>query len=322
MVTETPARTSSLPPHTIFPSLQPFVSVIIPCYGQAHFLGEAIESVLAQTYEPFELIVISDGSPDNVAEVSERYAAVRLYGTPDNRGISQARNLGLGKCRGDYLVFLDADDRLLPNALASGVRALSDHPRCALVWGQRRLIDAEGNPLPAEPMVYTGGAGYEELLRENVVGPPVGVMFRRKPLEEAGGFTSDVGGAEDYGVYLRLARSYETFCHGELIAEYRIHGANMSLHHEQMAQAGLAVLEQQEPWVSGNPRLSRALAAGRRKIREQYDAEARLARLRQHVRARRWGSAVSTGVALLFKYPRVFFPLLLDRVLRTFRRGP
>ena len=300
--------------------MQQLVSVVIPCYGQAHFLAQAVESVLTQTYAPYEIIVIDDGSPDKVSEVSGRYPAARLYRTPDNRGVSEARNLGLEKCQGEYLVFLDSDDRLLPNALASGVTALSTHPRCALVWGRRRLIDAEGNPLAAEPLVHVGGAGYGQLLRENLVGPPVGVMFRRKALEETGGFATRLSGIEDYELYLRLARAHEMHGHGELIAEYRIHHANMSLNHEQMLQTGLFVLEQQRTLVRGNHELSQALTAGRRKLSEQYDGEPRLAELQTQVRAGRWGRAITGAVALSFKYPRMFFPILLNRIARMFRR--
>src|SRR5215210_2105808 len=94
----------------------PLVSVIIPCYNQAHFLGEAIESVLGQSYPNFEIVVVDDGSPDDTAEVAARYPEVR-YICQDNQGLSAARNTGLGQSEGEYVVFLDADDRLLPEAL-------------------------------------------------------------------------------------------------------------------------------------------------------------------------------------------------------------
>jgi glycosyltransferase involved in cell wall biosynthesis len=104
----------------------PLVSVVIPCYNQAHFLGEAIESVLAQTYRHYEIIVVDDGSPDTTSKVTSSYPAVR-YLRQSNAGLSAARNAGMNVSRGQFLVFLDADDRLLEDALqllprSSGMR--------------------------------------------------------------------------------------------------------------------------------------------------------------------------------------------------------
>src|SRR5215204_1671374 len=101
----------------------PLVSVVIPCYKQAHFLGEAIESVLAQSYPNFEIIVVDDGSPDNTSEVAASYPRVRLV-RQENQGLSAARNSGLSRSEGEYVVFLDADDRLLPGALQVGLECL------------------------------------------------------------------------------------------------------------------------------------------------------------------------------------------------------
>jgi glycosyltransferase involved in cell wall biosynthesis len=100
------------------------VSVVIPCYNQARFLGEAIESVLSQSYRAFEVVVVDDGSTDNTSEVVARYAGadagVRLI-RQENRGLAGARNRGLAEAEGEYVVFLDSDDRLLPDALQVGV---------------------------------------------------------------------------------------------------------------------------------------------------------------------------------------------------------
>ena len=95
------------------------VSVVIPCYNQAHFLGEAIESVLAQTYPHLEIVVVDDGSTDNTGEVAARYPGVR-YVRQENQGLAAARNTGLRHSSGDYLVFLDADDRLLATGRGGG----------------------------------------------------------------------------------------------------------------------------------------------------------------------------------------------------------
>src|SRR5215208_7052146 len=121
------------------------VSVVIPCYNQAHFLGEAIESVLAQSYKDFEIVVVDDGSPDDTSEVASRYEEVRLI-RQKNSGLAGARNRGLAEAEGAYVVFLDSDDRLMPEALEVGVRELASHPECAFVCGTLTYISVEGVP--------------------------------------------------------------------------------------------------------------------------------------------------------------------------------
>src|SRR5436190_9110386 len=123
------------------------VSVIIPCYNQAHFLNEAIQSALAQTYSHREIFIVDDGSTDNTAEVAAGFASAR-YIRQENSGVSAARNTGLKESRGEYLVFLDADDRLLPEALEIGVDCLHRHPECAFASGHSRFITADGALLP------------------------------------------------------------------------------------------------------------------------------------------------------------------------------
>src|SRR5918993_3371746 len=135
----------------------PLVTVVIPCYNQAHFLGEAIESVLSQSYPNFEVVVVDDGSTDDTSEVASRYPQkVRLI-RQENRGLAGARNTGIGHARGEYLVFLDADDRLLPEALEAGGRELEAHPECAFVSSRRDNITADGSPFPPPARLHVEG---------------------------------------------------------------------------------------------------------------------------------------------------------------------
>jgi glycosyltransferase involved in cell wall biosynthesis len=295
----------------------PQVSVVIPCFAQAHFLSDAIESVLGQTFTDYEIIVIDDGSPDNVRAVVERFPMVRLI-AQENRGLSQARNRGLAECTGTYVVCLDADDRLLPNALAAGVRAFAERPECGFVWGRRRRIDVSGNPVPSSPLIVEGPARYDLLLRQNIVGPPVTVMFRRAVLAELGGFAAEQHHSEDYEMYMRVARTFPTWCHQELIAEYRVHDANMSRNHRGMLAGNLLALDRQVPFVGSDPVLSRALREGRRIAWEREDCGPRLDELSRNVRSGRWLLAARGGLALLFKYPRKFLSILARQIIRFF----
>src|SRR5688500_8996836 len=103
-------------------SAEPLVSVVIPCYNQAHYLSEAVESALAQSYGSVETFVVDDGSADNSGEISARYPRVS-YLRQANRGVAAARNAGLAASSGQFVLFLDADDRLLPEAVAVGLEA-------------------------------------------------------------------------------------------------------------------------------------------------------------------------------------------------------
>lgn len=297
----------------------PLVSVIIPCYAQGHYLQDAITSVLGQTYRPFELIVVNDGSPDSavIEAVLGPYREQLTYVVQANMGLSGARNAGLAHAQGEFVTFLDADDRLLPRALQAGVDAFVVHPASGLVWGLNRLIDAQGELLVTRKRTFVTEGGYAALLETNIVGPPVGVMFRRSTLLAVGAFSPAMHFAEDYELYLRLAREKEIHCHGEVVVEYRLHGTNMSRNHQGMLAGVLRALDAQEKWVRGHPALRRALRKGRRDARRREDGEPGLVRLSEDVRAGRWLRAGGGAFVLLLKYPRLFLRLLGHRLRRA-----
>ena len=110
------------------------VSVIIPCYNHARFLGEAIVSVIRQSYPHIEIIVVDDGSTDDTEQVITSYPNIQHI-RQENLGVSRARNMGLSMSRGAYVLFLDADDRLLPDAVATGVHALASRKEYAFAFG-------------------------------------------------------------------------------------------------------------------------------------------------------------------------------------------
>ena len=245
---------------------QGLVTVVIPCYNQAGYLGEAIESVQAQTYRSFEIVVVDDGSTDATAAVAGRYPAVRLLRQP-NAGLSAARNAGLGLARGDYLVFLDADDRLLPDALRHGLESLARHPEAAFTSGHFRYIRADGStqqefaqePLECPP--------YEGMLRGNYIGMHSTVMFRRAIFDAVGTFDTSLRSCEDYDLYMRITRRYPVARHDALVAEYRRHDASMSVRAGRMLDTALDVLAAQRPFIHGNARLIGACQAGIRGLR-------------------------------------------------------
>jgi hypothetical protein len=236
------------------------VTVVIPCFRQAHFLGEAIESVLAQTHQRIELVVVDDGSPDDVEAVAGRYPGVR-YLRQANGGLAAARNAGLEEASGELVLFLDADDRLLPEAVATGLRELRAAPEAEMAAGTWRLIGEEGEPVPAAAPEVPAEA-YRALLESCFISTPAAVLYRRRLFERIGGFDPSVSASADYDVYLKTAARFPVRLHGEVVAEYRRHGANMTRDPALIMNAEIAVLERQAPAVRDQPALRDALEAG------------------------------------------------------------
>jgi glycosyltransferase involved in cell wall biosynthesis len=280
---------------------QPLVSIVIPCFNQAHFLGDAIRSALAQIYRPIEVIVVDDGSTDDTAQVASRYDWVHLV-RQANSGLSAARNTGLRASRGELLVFLDADDRLLPEAVEIGARYLDDKPECAFVSGHYRDIDAAGSVLAEWPHRCVQEDHYLELLREPYIAMHATVLFRRGTLERVGAFDTSLRACEDYDVYLRVARQYPVGCHASLIAEYRQHATNMTRDPGLMMRSVKTVLTREWPHVRSDERHVRAYRLGLCFWRRYYGRL--LARdLEAAVVGRRWRHAAGDFVTLLRYYP-------------------
>jgi glycosyltransferase involved in cell wall biosynthesis len=222
----------------------PLASVIIPCFNQSRFLGQAIESALTQTYPHVETIVVDDGSHDNAAEVAGRYRGVR-YLRQSNQGVSLARNLGLLHSRGGYLVFLDADDRLRPDALTIGLEELAAHPTAAFAAGRCVSVDFAGTLRPDDIPDRVATDPYRELLRNCYIWTNAAVMFRRLALIAVGAFDPRFGASADHDLFLRVARCFPVRCHERIVAEYRRHGTNMTRAADANLRDRIAVLRNQ-----------------------------------------------------------------------------
>src|SRR5215207_9859205 len=280
------------------PEGRALVSVVIPCYNQAHFLGEAIESVLCQGYTNVEVVVVDDGSTDNASEVASRYAGagVRLI-RQENRGRSAARNRGLDETQGKYVVFLDSDDRLLPEALEVGVKDLEAHPACAFVFGRTSVVGTGGS----SPMTDY----YGELLRGNYIGTPGAAMFRRSVFDSVGGFDTTLHAAEDYELYLRVASEFPIHKHGELVLDYRQHGANTSRDSARMLRDTLKVLHSQRERVRGGKVYEEAYKHGIKSWQSLY-GNALLKDVLVHARKREWKQGLWEMLVLIRHDPGVF----------------
>jgi len=275
--------------------------VVIPCYNQARFLGEAIESVLAQSYPHFEIVVVDDGSRDGTSEVAARYPNVRCVRQP-NLGLAAARNSGLRRSESEYVVFLDADDRLLPEALEAGLECFDVHPECAFVSGRFRFIAADGS-LRKEYTPPHVKDHYLALLRRNYIAMHATVMYRRAVFEVVGGFEDSLKACEDYDLYLRIARKLPICHHDRLVAEYRLHDANMRRNAGLMLKSALTVLRTQWKYAKEDKRHKEAYRAGVRFWQSWY-GDPLVDEVRANVQEGDWKRVVGGILVLLQYYPR------------------
>lgn len=281
---------------------KPLVSIVIPCFDPGEYLALAVESALAQSHPSIEIIVVDDGSREDVRSLLAPFPGVR-YIRQRNAGVSAARNRGARESTGDFLVFLDADDRLLPDAVAVGLQALQARPDAAFAAGVSLLIDAAGARLPFKQAAEVRGDCYEAMLQGNYIWMPAQVLYRRRVFESARGFRSGVDACADYDLYLRIMREQPVALHRQPVAEYRQHGANMSGKKAVMLAAALRTLNREWRHAKKHPAYRRAYWNGRRFWRDWYGGPL-VEEIRTGIRSRRTlPVALRDGAVLLRHHP-------------------
>lgn len=186
----------------------PQVSVIIPTYNRKEYLQLAIESVLGQTYDDYEIIVVDDGSSDGTgAAIEARYGERVRYLWQENQGESVARNRGIELAQGDYLALLDSDDLWLPTKLARQVYAMDSDPIAVLTFALSWTVDGEGQVVDM-PSLHQAGEepdlSLESLYLKNPIYGASTVMMRRAAVVEVGAFDRAIRYGEDWDLWLRL----------------------------------------------------------------------------------------------------------------------
>jgi glycosyltransferase involved in cell wall biosynthesis len=208
----------------------PKVSIIIPTYNRYELLLETIQSVLAQTYQDYEMLIIDDGSSDGtydrIQTLFGEYAKVKIV-EQANQGRSAARNKGLSIARGEYIVFCDDDDWFLPEYLEKHVSNLDTHLNYGIIFSDMNFCDSHGK-LICRGSEYHGvrppsGEIFEAMLIKCLVYAPACAMVRKQCLDEIGDFDESLEGIEDWDLWLRLAARYKFFFLDEPLSNYRIH---------------------------------------------------------------------------------------------------
>jgi glycosyltransferase involved in cell wall biosynthesis len=198
--------------------MNPLVSVIVAVHNGERFLDEALQSLFAQDYTPVEAIVVDDGSTDATADVAARFPV--RYVAQDNQGVSAARNAGLALSAGEFVAFLDHDDRWPPDKLRTQVTHLLQNPDVGCVLGRQEIVFAPGTEAP------------EWLARDPVYGdldgiPFVSAVIRRTDLERVGGFDPSFTLAEDRDLMVRLrAAGVRIDVIDDVVLHRRFHGEN------------------------------------------------------------------------------------------------
>jgi glycosyltransferase involved in cell wall biosynthesis len=208
----------------------PAVSVVMAAKNYARFLPAAVESVFAQTFPDWELVVIDDGSTDATPAAVKPYLADRRVRCvrADRLGQSRAKNLGVNLSRGDLVAFLDADDVWKPTKLEKQVAVMRDTPAAGVVFALRELIDEDGTLIPRPPApVPPSGRVLDRMFVQNFVCFS-SVMVRRRVFDHVGGFDPLWDLSIDYDLWLRAAAHYEFHCVPEELVLYRTGHGNLS----------------------------------------------------------------------------------------------
>jgi glycosyltransferase involved in cell wall biosynthesis len=244
------------------------VDVIIPAYNAAKYLPTAIESVMAQTFEDWTIVLVDDGSTDNTAEVVAPYikqlGPKLRYVKQANAGLPAARNAAIRNSSSEFLALLDADDIWLSCRLVESLKAFENRPQVGLAYGFNTRIDIDGAVIDtfASKQKYAEGhiAPYIYMRRVNLPCPTI--TFRRKCVDEVGPFDETLRATEDRDMWLRIALRYEVALVPKVLAHYRTSPDAMTTDSERMLKAQLQFIEKHYGAPGCGP-VARRIALGR-----------------------------------------------------------
>jgi glycosyltransferase involved in cell wall biosynthesis len=267
------------------------VSVVIATYNMGHYLTQAVQSVLAQSYPNVDVYVVDDGSTDDTPTVVRQWSAhprVHVH-RQSNGGQAHAKNQGIALSRGEFVAFLDADDVWLPEKLMRQMPLFAGRPDIGVVYSDYECMDSEGRPLPKGPTCMHRGSVSGALLIENFVSFPTAVV-RRECLERHGAFDETLGMGIDYDLWLRLSAHCQFDFVAESTVRYRIWSGQMSKNYRKRYESAIRIMERfldHNPGVVGHSVARRAWAhtytgRGNSTLWQERD---RLAAFRDYLRA-------------------------------------
>ena len=188
----------------------PLISIILPTFNRKGYIGECIDSVLAQTFRDFELIIVDDGSTDNTFGMLKTYLPDVILIRQKNRGVSAARNTGLAAARGKYIAFLDSDDLWLPQKISCQIEFFNTHPRAQICQTEEIWVRNGVRVNPGKRHKKPSGMIFEPSLALCLVSPSA-VMLHKSLLEKIGTFDEGLPACEDYDLWLRISCQYPIY---------------------------------------------------------------------------------------------------------------
>lgn len=300
----------------------PAVSVIIPTYNRLQFLREALDSVRAQTHQPLQVVVVDDGSTEDIAAGTADHPTRPIIVRQDRQGPGAARNRGLAEATGDLVAFLDSDDLWLPTKLEQSVDFLTTNRDVRIVYGPMMPIDESGHPLPGRTKPCIQGWITQALFCSSFVHVPTIVTWR-DVLTESGGFNPSLPVCEDYELWLRLSVRMPFGLIEEPLALRRLHRCRLSKERmdrnllvksrvlREFYESGAAD-DKLDPGVARD-RLAKVLhAAARAALREgRYQQALQLCRESRHYGSSRLRVATTTLLAMGMSMLRTSKPELV-----------
>lgn len=218
------------------------VSVIVPCYDSAAYIGQTLESIFAQSYRPIEVIVIDDGSEDDTASIVRQYSSSLRYYRQSNQGVSMARNAGIRLAQGEYIAFIDSDDLWQMTKLEVQVDVLDKHPEVVLVYCQCSNFTDDIYGEQRSYLSLPSGLITEKLILDNFV-PCSTVVVRRSSIEDVGEFDTSLRTCEDWDMWLRLSERGIFYGIPRTLAYHRCRKGSLSFDLESLREDGIFVLE-------------------------------------------------------------------------------
>lgn len=225
---------------------KPKVTVVIPAYNAMRYIAETMDTVLAQTYQDFEVLVVNDGSTDEtpnwVNQISQKEPKVRMV-SQANKGLAGARNTGVANARGKYIAFIDADDLWERTKLEQQVNSLESNPKAGLCYTWTALADSEGRATGRVIASHAEGDVWQQMTEMNIVCCGSTPMIRRSCFDDVGEFSVDVSPSDDWDMWWRIAAKYSFTVVKEPLIRYRQHPNNSSKKCEHMLKTSRILIE-------------------------------------------------------------------------------
>ncbi len=207
----------------------PKISVVIPAYNVMAYLPETVESVIKQTFTDLEVLIINDGSSDQIVQWVSQLTDPRIkLISQENQGLPGARNTGITHAQGEYIAFLDADDLWEPSKLEKQVECFEKAPEVGLVYTWTTLIDSLRKPIGITFNYDLEGKVWEQILVVDAVGNGSSAMVRRNCFNTVGNFDTSLTWGEDWDMWIRIAAQYPFAVVKEYLTLYRQHPGSMS----------------------------------------------------------------------------------------------